>query len=152
MESARLSVEQVGDIDIPEGNDADAGAVSDEGCECIEMWLMAVRRDDDEFTDAVFLPGGEELVDGAVKCFLAQGSGTGVLSFGGYIDAIVHGGCAQHAELSGEIDSDASSDEHVAAERQVRAVLLEGADGYDQTRIAPEMRRGVYPAQLVEAQ
>jgi hypothetical protein len=31
-------------------------------------------------------------------------------------------------------------------------VLLEGADGYDQTRIAREMRRGVYPAQLVEAQ
>jgi hypothetical protein len=152
MERAWLSFEEVGDIDVPEGNDADAGAIGDESGERVEVRFMTVGRNDDELADTVFFPRSEQLVDCTVQGLLAQGSRAGILSFGRNVDAVVHGRSAEHTELSGEINGDPACDEDVASEWKVRPVLFHGADGYDQARIAREVCCCIDPAELVECQ
>ena len=56
----------------------------------------------------------------------------------------------EFAELAGEIDGDAAGDQDVGAERQMRAVLLERANGNDQPRVARQMGGNVDPAQFIK--
>ncbi len=152
VEGAGLGLEQVGDVDIPDGDDAHAGGGGDESGERVEVGLVAVSGNEDELGDALGFPGSEELVERAVERFLAERSRTGVVAFAANIDAVVERGCAEHAEFPGEVEREVASDEDVGAERQVRSVLLHGADGNDESRFTGEVCRDVDPAQLIEGE
>ncbi len=152
VERPGLTVEEVRDVDIPCGDDADAGGVGDEGRERIEMGLVAVCSEEDELGDALDFPGGEDLVEHAVERFLGEGGSAGITSLGAYIDAVVHGWCAEHLLLLRQVDREFACDEYICTERQMWTVLLERADWNDQAWVAREVRGDIDPAQLIESE
>ena len=147
-----LPFDEVVDGHIPDVDDADPCAGGDEGGEGLEVGVVAVGGDEDELGDAVALPRVEQLVHGAVEGLSAEGGGAGVRALGPYIDAEVEGRGAKDAELTGEVDAETSSDEHIAAEGQVRAVLFERADRDNESRVAGQVRGDIDPAELVESE
>lgn len=152
MERAGLGIEQVCDVDVPYGDDTDAGVGGNEGGERVEVRLVAVSGDEDEFGDALGLPRGEQLVEGPVEGFLPQGCGSGIMAFATNIDAVVEGGSAEDREFLGQLEGDVPGDEHIAAEGQVWAVLFERADGNDESRRLSEVSGDVDPGELVECE
>src|SRR5687768_239995 len=113
------------------------------------MRLVPVCGDDDELGEAVDLPRGEQLVDGTMERFLAQRGSARIMLGALYVYTVIYCRCSQHAELVREVDGQPAGNEHVGAEGQMRPMLLERTDGYDQSRIAGDVRRDVDPAKLV---
>src|SRR5688572_20215519 len=116
------------------------------------MRLVAVRGNENEFGEAVILPGGEELVEGAMERLLAECGGARVCASGTDIHTVVYCGRTEHTEFPGEVDREMSRDQHIGAEWQVRAVLFQRADRDDEAGVAREQCCDVDPAELVETQ
>jgi hypothetical protein len=152
VERSRLHLEQVTDVDVPCGDDANASGPGDEGSEGVEMGFMPVGDDDDELGDALGFPGGEELVERPVQSFVRESGGTRVPSLGSYIDAVVHGGSTQNILFPGQVEGEFACNEYIGAERQMGTVLLESADRDNEARVAREVRRDIDPAQLIESE
>ena len=87
-----------------------------------------MRGDEDELGEAVVLPGGEQVVEHAVQVLGVQAGGAGVGALRREVHAVGDDRGAQDAELLGEVEAEAATDEDVAAEGQVGAMLFEGAD------------------------
>jgi hypothetical protein len=147
-----LFLQQVGHAHVPDLDHAYARFPGEQGGQGIHMRLVAVRRDDHELAHAMLLPGVQQLVQGAVQRLGRERGGAGEGAVGAHVDAIVDGGGPEDVVFPGEVHGDLPRDEHVGAQRQVRAVLLERPDGQQQARIARELCGYVDPAQLVETE
>ena len=97
------------------------------------MWVVPVRRQNDERADARLLPQAEQVVHPTVQGLAAHGGVAGVVTLRRGVDAVLDGRRAYDAERGGEIVGETFDDDRVAAEWQVGPVLFAGAHGHQET-------------------
>ena len=71
MHGFRLGLEQIAEIDLEDVDHADSGARSDYGGQGLEVGIVFVRGEQDEFLHSRCLPRVDEVVEHAVQRFAA---------------------------------------------------------------------------------
>jgi len=113
---------------------------------------VLVRREENEFLDTRSFPCVDEIIEGAMERLATQGGVSRKPTLGVNVDAVFERRCAQHSELRGEIIGEMLHNYRVASKGHVRSVLLTGADGHDQARVASERLRNLGWSELLESQ
>ena len=130
-----LSLEEISEIHGEQIDHADARALRDHRRECLLMGIVSVRREENELLESARLPRIEQIVQHPVQRLLPDRTVARKYALRGRIDAVFDGWGSNHAEFGGQVVCQAIDDDRVAAHRQVRPMLLTGADGDDQPRI-----------------
>lgn len=106
-----------------------AGAQRGEG---LLMGIVSMRRKNNEGADTTLLPRAEQIVHPAVQGLPADGRIAGVGALGRRVDAIGDGRSPKDPESRRKVVGEPLDDEGIAAQRQVRPVLLAGAHGHQE--------------------
>ena len=115
------------------------------------MGLRPVSRNHQVVAEAVRVPHPEEFVDRAVERFSPHAGTTGV-GISAHRDTVRNHGRSQDAELTRQGVGYALRDQDVRAEGKVRSMLLQRADGNDETLIDVEVRLHLCPRQVIEGE
>src|SRR6187551_3681286 len=100
------------------------------------MRIVLMRGQQYELLDARRFPGVDEVVQRPVERLLSDRRVPGEAALGLRVDAVFDGRGQKHREFGGEIACQPLDDDRVDSEWEMRPVLLTGADGNDQSRIA----------------
>ena len=104
------------------------------------MWVLPVRRENDEFPYAPALPASHEVVEEPVERLAPNRGRPWEIEPACRIDAIFNGRCPEYLERRREVVSEVFDDERVTAKGKMRPMLLGGPHWHDETRVTREMR------------
>ena len=144
--------EVAGEVEREDIDREDPGLAGPQRGQRFLVRVVAVGREDDERLDAGLLPGAEQIVHPTVQRLAPHGRVAGIGALGRGIDAVLHGRRAQDAELGREVVGEALDEDGVTPQREMGSVLLTGADGHDQARVASERLRNLGWSELLESQ
>ncbi len=148
----RMAFDEVGDVDRHEIDDFGGGVLGEGREERLDVGFVTLGRDDYDFVDAVVVPTGEEFIYGTMEGLPAQRAGTGIRRPVRLRKAIMEGRSHHQLQATGKIQSHALGDERIRAEGQMWSVMVERADGKDQTWISRQQVADLGPGKVVQPQ
>jgi len=130
-----LALEKISEIHGEHVDHPDASPFRDHRRERLLMGIVPVCRQQNELLEPARFPRVEQVIEHPVQRLFSDRAVAREYAFRGGVDAVFDRWRPNDGELGGQVVGEAFDDDRVAAHRQVRAMLLTGADWNDQPRV-----------------